>query len=212
MSGEQRHDDGGLPTRYVRIAAVVGGVILIVGVAIAVGSAGGKKAAPVKATASSVPAVSAPGAPPPVASSPSTQPSVSPTPAHPVVRWHGTVTVSGPDSHKDLDSIPPRTYERDSDVRGSWLYTSITSDSDGVQIALVQSGDRLGFTQCRDEVYTNGTDQDTDSLQRGDVLCVLTSQGRIARLTTVSAGRPHLSTPVVRFDVTVWDPPQTGAG
>jgi hypothetical protein len=120
--------------------------------------------------------------------------------------------VSGPDAHKDLDSIPPRTYARDSDVRGHWLHTSITSDSVGVQIALVtKSGTPLGFTQCRDEVYANGSDQDTDSLQPGDELCILTSQGRIAHLTTASADVPDL-VPIVKFTVTVWDPPQQTRG
>jgi hypothetical protein len=123
-----------------------------------------------------------------------------------VVRWQGTVTVSGPDAHKDLDSIPPQTYQRDADINGDWLKTTLSPDGSGVQLALLKSGTSPGFEACRDAVLANGNNSDID-VQTKDTLCVLTSQGRVALLRTTRATQTSTD-PIDKFTVTVWDPPQ----
>ncbi|MGH3378802.1 MAG: hypothetical protein ACRDP6_29150 [Actinoallomurus sp.] len=205
---EPDHGDhgGGLSNRHVRIAGIAGGAVLIVGLAVAVGTAGGSRPAAhqtkTPAPPTSAPPLAVASTPPPLASS---APS---TPARPVVRWHGTVTVSGPDAHKDLDSNPPQTFPQDADLNGDWLTTALKADSDGVQFAL-SSTPSPGFPACREAVATNGVDH-LEQVRNGDVLCLLTSQGRVARLRTLEATQTSGS-PVLKFDVTVWDPP-TRAG
>lgn len=187
---------------------MVGGVVLIGGLAIAVGTAGGKRAP--DRTATPAPATSIlQAAPPAVSGPPSPTGAPSPSSARPVVRWHGTVTVSGPDAHKDLDSVPPRTYTRDSDVRGDWLTPTIKSDTSRVQFAVLKSGTAAGFTACRDAVAANGSDRDVD-LVTGDVVCLVTSQGRVAMLRTTRATQTSTD-PILTFTATVWDPPQPSA-
>jgi hypothetical protein len=181
---------------------------VIVGLAVAIGTASGSRPAVGRsASPSPSPASSAPSLPP-AASVPPPSGTPSPTSTRVTVRWHGTLTLSGSSAHKDLDSIPPRTYPRDSDIRGNWLHTSVTTDAEGTQLALVTDG-TPDAARCRDEVAANGTDQWSDSLQAGDVVCITTSQGRIARLTVLSAEVPDV-VPVLKFDVTVWDPPVAG--
>ncbi|MCO6011726.1 hypothetical protein NE236_42950 [Actinoallomurus purpureus] len=203
--------NGTISTRQLRIAALAGGAVLIVGLAIAVGTAGGGKPAPspspspsrTSGAAAVPPATNPPQVPPPAASTPPPTGGASPTPTTPVVRWHGPVTVSGPDADRDLDSVPPRTYPQDADLTGHWLETTIKAVGSGVQIAVTTG--TPGYRQCRDTAAANGADH-TERLGAGDVLCVITSQGRIARLITKDATQTS-SDPIIKFDVTVWDPP-----
>lgn len=187
------------PALRAPIAAAIGGLILTIGLFLVLGSGTGRKHHTAqKATIHSI--------------APRDQPVISPSaqpPATPVsvsIRWHGTVTVSGPDSHRDLDAIPPRTDARESDLNGDWLETTIDADAPGVQIAtLPQSAALPGYKQCHDAVYSNGTDH-TEQLETGDVLCVVTSARRIARLKVTRAEQTSLD-PIVKFSVTIWDPP-----
>jgi hypothetical protein len=199
------HHDG-LSTRHVRIAAVAGGAVLIIGLAVAIGTASGSRPKPHPTSAAPAPSTSAPSVPPPVASGPPVSPTAAPStaPAHPVVRWHGTVTWTGPDVNRDLDSIPPRASGRDADVAGDTFETTLNAASDGVQLAVVTG--KSGFQQCRDAVAANGDDH-TGSLHDGDVVCVLTSQGRVARLRVLHAALTFPAA-TVKADATVWDPPQ----
>jgi hypothetical protein len=194
---------GGLSNRHVRIAGIAGGAVLIVGLAVAVGTAGGSRPA-AHQTKTPTPSTSAL---PPIAASPAPPPQVSAPPSTPtrsVVRWHGTLTVSGPDAHRDLDSNPPQTFEQDADLNGDWLTTALKTDSDGVQIAL-SSTPSPAFAACREAVATNGVDH-LEQVRKGNVLCLLTSQGRVARLRALEATQTSTE-PVLKFDVTVWDPP-----
>jgi hypothetical protein len=207
VSKPDHHD--GLPTRHVRIAAVAGGAVLIIGLAVAIGTASGSRPKPHHTGAAPAPSTSAPSVPPPVTSgppatpAPTAVPSTPPVPA-PVVRWHGRLTVDGPDADRDLDSVPPRTSDHDADLTGSTFETTLTGVADGVQFATLTG--KSGFPQCRDAVVANGTDH-TGSLHDGDMVCVLTSQGRVARLRVLHAalGFPAAT---IKADVTVWDPPQ----
>lgn len=205
--------DGGLPTRYVRIAAVAGGAVLIVGLAVAVGTAGGEKPkhkqtptpALARTQSTTAPASTSPqptDVPPVVSGSPSTSSSSAPA-SGPLVRWHGTVIVNGPGAHKDLDSVPPRMDKRESDITGDTFETHLHAGADGVQLAKVTG--KPGYQQCRDAVPANGTDRAED-LQNGDVVCLLTSRGRVARLRVLYAAHSFPAA-TVKAGVTVWDPP-----
>ncbi|MEV0398779.1 hypothetical protein [Actinoallomurus sp. NPDC050550] len=188
------------PNRRVAIAAAIGGLILTIGLALTLkGDGTGHHDTPTT-TVTLTPTYTRQI---PLASPTTTTPA---TPIKPVIRWHGTVTVNGPSAYRDLDSIPPRTDQRDADINGDWLETTLSAASTNVQIALLQTGGTLpGFDQCRQTAFANGSDH-TEELQTGDVLCVLTSQGRIARLKTIRAEQTF-SDPILKFSVTIWDPP-----
>ena len=205
-----RPNDGTPPPRNLRILITVGAVV-IVGLAVAVGTAGGHRPAPERTGAAAAPTTRAPQASPPAPSSPSpaTTGSTSPAPSTPPsVRWHGTLTVSGPDAHEDLDSVPPRARSTDPDLNGDWLTPTLSADSDGVLIAVVSGGGALPrFGRCRDAVVARGIDETPAPLHVGDVTCVITSQGRVARLRMTRATMTSTD-PIVTATVTVWDPPQ----
>lgn len=199
-------DDDVSSIRGVRIAAVVGGVVLIIGLAFAVGTAGGNQPTPTPSTAT--PAAAAPPSSPPAAvSSPPT--ATAPTPTRPVVRWRGRLTVSGPSAERDLDFVPPRTNEADDDLTGDFATTDLYAES-GAQVARLTSG-TPGFARCRDVGLADGTEE-IERVQEGDVLCVITSQGRVALLKATYASSLDGLRPVLRFTVTVWDPPQGQPG
>lgn len=203
---ELKSAEEGTPTNTFRtpIAAAVAALILTLGLFLALGTGNHH---PHAKNATPAPPVTTPQATPTIPAPPFVTTPFPTTPAAPIIvaeRWHGTVTVSGPDSHKDLDNIPPRTSARDGDLNGDWLETTITADSPTVQIAVLPGGGTLpGYGKCRDIAYANGSDH-TEQLKAGDVLCVITSDGRIARLKTVRAEQTSTD-PVVRFNVTVWD-------
>lgn len=185
-------------------AALIGGTVIAIGAALALG--GGTENGHKAETAPTMPAL--PPTPtivarpdPTLIPTPTNAP---PTPIRPHLRWKGTVMVSGPDTHRDLDSIPPRTSPDDSDLNGSWLETYIRSDSPKVQISVLHGGNPT-YSQCRNAALADGSEQ-TPELDSGDVLCVYTSQGRIARLTTVFAEQTS-GDPIVKFHAVIWDPP-----
>lgn len=194
-------EDDGYPNRRVLIAAVIGGIMLTIGMALAF-TGGDSKRTPTPAV-SLTPSISNTRIIPVPVAPPTTVPA---TPVKPVVRWNGTVTLNGPDSDKDLDSIPPRTHVGGADITGHWLETTLTAESANTQIAILPpSAPAPGFAQCRTAALATGTRQ-TQEIETGDVLCVLTSEGRIARLKTIKATQTSLD-PVLTFRVTVWDPP-----
>lgn len=189
-------------TRRALGAALIGGTVLAIGAALALGSANGHKPepAPTAPTLPSSPTSTAQHSPT-LAPAPTNAP---PTPVRPHVRWKGIVMVSGPDTHRDLDSIPPRTSSEDSDLNGRWLETDVRADSSRVQIAVLHGG-TPGYSQCRNAAFADGSEE-TPDLNTGDVLCVYTSQGRIARLTTLYAEQTS-GDPIVKFRAVIWDPP-----
>ncbi|MFE3454978.1 hypothetical protein ACFXJ8_39250 [Nonomuraea sp. NPDC059194] len=123
-----------------------------------------------------------------------------------MVRWRGTVVVTGLYDHTDLDSAPPRSA-RDlpgADIVGDWIATTLKAADGRVRLA------RLGeaspsWRTCRDAAAAEGGQQ-VERVQAGDVLCALTSDGRVALLRVVAATQ-LTSPPQVRMKVTVWDPP-----
>ena len=214
----QEADDG---LRHVRIAGAVGAVVLVVVLAVAVavvrGGSGDDQSAgtpaPSASSAARPPAAAAasptapssaapPAAPTPSASSPS-------APSGPVVRWRGTVTVNGPSARRDFDAVPPRTSTRDGepDVWADVLRPLLKAE-DGVTLAVMEPGARPDAVRCRDEAAAAGSDR-TEQLAEGDVVCLLTSQGRVARLITEDA-RQTSTSPRLTFAVVVWDMPAGG--
>lgn len=199
-------DTGSTPqSRRALGAALIGGTILAIGAVLASGSGNMHKpeSVPTITVPPSSPTIvtrhdpSPPWATPPPTNAP-------PTLVKPIIRWKGTLTINGPDTHRDLDAIPPRTNIEESDLNGSWLETDIKADSNNVQIAVLHGG-TPGYAQCRDAAFTRGSDH-TEELKWGDVLCVHTSQGRTARLVTVLAAHAF-NDPILEFHATIWDPP-----
>ena len=196
--------DNAAPSRRVPIVALTGGAILVLGAFLAMGT-GHDTEPPNNATA--VPINSPPKTTFTTPATPQSPTAVtSPNPVDVHVRWHGFVTVHGLDAHKDLDGTPPRTDKMDGDLTGDWLETTIKADLPTVQIAVLTGVKQLPtYKKCRDSALARGSAY-TEEISTGDVLCVVTSQGRIARLRTVRATQLSLE-PIVEFDVTVWDPP-----
>lgn len=191
------------------VVGLAGAAVLLVLVAltVVVGSSGGgdddgdRAAAPVRTvtvSASATPSSSVPGtapaAPAPTASA--TSPAASPGP---VEVWHGTVTVNGPGAERDFDATPPRQDIPNADVRGDWLRPLLVGLS-GTQLA-VTSG-HPDATACRDAVSATG-DSKTERLSVGDVVCLMTSGDRVARLITQRAEQTSTS-PRMTFDAVVW--------
>lgn len=196
------HEEEAPPALRAPITAGIAGLIITIGIFLILGTGTGDKHPSPRQSAIASPKATMPPNQPVFSSSPS----ATPTSVKPYVRWHGTVTVSGPDAHRDLDAIPPRTNDRESDINGEWLETIIRADTPSVQIAVLPHNGKLpGYTQCGNAAFSNGSDE-TEQLEIGDVLCVLTSQRRIARLKTIRAYQTS-SDPIVKFSATVWDPP-----
>ena len=210
--------------RRVWVAGAVGAVVLIVVLFVAfavVGGSGGDSgdgdgsADPHAASASSSsrsPAAAA--VPSPTVSAPSPTPSLPPSPrpsegSAPRVVWRGTLRVDGPRARRDLDRVPPRLSERDGepDVRGDWLKTLLEAES-GAQVAVVEPGTRPGAVECRDAAAAEGSDE-TEPLAEGDVVCVLTAAGRVARLVTTHAAQTSTA-PTLTFAAVLWDVPGGG--
>ena len=205
LNDEMTHEEElSYPSRRAPIAALLAGLILTIAAFLVLGSGIGNPAHKGKTTIVTPP-TSAPQTPQPPSALPS-HPTYSPTPVAVSVRWKGTITVHGIDAHKDLDAIPPRSDPLKSDLNGDWLETTLSADSSSAQIAVLPSGGQTpGYTKCRDSAYASGSDY-TEELSAGDVLCVITSQGRIARLITVRATQTSLE-PIVTFKAVIWDPP-----
>ncbi|WP_242911524.1 hypothetical protein [Actinomadura terrae] len=209
---------GGLPRRQVGIAAAaVGAVLVLVLVVVAVtrsgggdgGSGGPEVAAVTQTVTASPPVASAPGvAPSSSAPSPGPSPGVtgSPSATTPVRRWAGVLTVEGPSSRRDLDAVPPSTstHAGTPDIRGDWLRTILKGESDA-RLAVLEPGARPDARACQDAAAATGTTDQTDPLDEGDVVCVITAGGhRVARLVTVLATQTS-TTPKLSFDAVLWD-------
>ncbi|WP_147425479.1 hypothetical protein [Bailinhaonella thermotolerans] len=211
----------GIPDRHLHLVAAAIGVIVVVGLVGVIWSLsrrGDPPSVPPAAVSSpaagppqaaSPPAAQASTAPPPV---PSAVPTAAPSPpavARPVVRWRGEVTVSGLYAHTDLDAVPVRTARglRGADIVGDWLATSLTATAPGVRLAPASEASP-GLDSCRDAVLAGGAEE-IARVRTGDVLCAITSEGRVARLRATHAVQTS-GRPVVQLAVTVWDPPQAG--
>lgn len=206
--------DRGLNAKNLRTAAIAGGVSLVAGLFTLVmcsgGDDGGESPTAARTTVTATVSASAPPGPataPPGPSASSSSASSSPSaPPSPRVRWRGTLRVNGPHAQEDLDQTPPRVSERsgEADIRGDWLKTQLKAMSDA-RIAVLPPGGRPGATQCRDAALASG-ESITDSLREGDVVCVVTSPGRVVRLVTQHATQTSTA-PELTFSVTVWDVP-----
>lgn len=204
--------DGG--DRTVRIAAISGGVVLAVaaGLAVVVATSSGgsddEASAPPSPTAASSPAASA-AAPPtttPVTPTPTTA-APSATASGPVQRWSGTLTLEGPRALRDLDTVPPSATTRDDlyDVRGDWLKPIIQTGS-GAQVAVLDPGTRSDARACQEAASASGGAQ-TETLHAGDVVCVATAQGRVAKLVIRTATQTS-TRPRVVATTTIWEVPR----
>lgn len=206
MPDHDRSTGTGLTMQHVGIAGAVGAVLLglVVAVAIAVtpdddGGGPDKRgaAAPPRST------TAAPSSP-----AGSAAPKPSPTITAPVVRWRGMVLLKGARTERDLDTIPPRLSERarEADIRGDWLQPLVKAEWDA-QVMLMRPRSEPSALRCRDALATEGSDG--VAVDEGDVVCLSTTAGRVARLTIVEA-RITLSSPIVRARVVIWDMPATG--
>lgn len=211
--------------RSIWLAAGVGGVVLVLALALALivgDSGGGKKHQAAPSAAASAPSapvtvtVTAPATPAPSASSPASPSAPVPSgsaPAGPgatTPTWTGTVTMVGPSSDRDLDSVPPRAVEGGStgDIRGDWLEPVLHSTGSG-QVAQLPAGAPSGPAQCAAAIASSSSNR-TETLRPGDVVCVDTGAGHVARLVVVRATQSSTS-PTLEFKATVWPAPQ-GAG
>lgn len=198
-----------LPSEKLRIPLIVIGAIAVTallmwGILRGQGDDKRQAAATSPSPASSTPAGTAavPPSGPPSAPATSTKPTKPAKPAKPEVTWHGSLTIHGIAAY-DLDADPPARHDRYGDIRGDFLETTLSSTVDGAYLA-VTSGDP-GFRTCQSRA-ANGTDE-TDTLSPGDVVCVQTDGGHVARLKITTAHQTA-SDPVVAASVTVWQPPQ----
>ncbi|MGI5208973.1 hypothetical protein ACQEU6_46345 [Spirillospora sp. CA-108201] len=193
--------------RHVWIAGAVGAVLLVAVLAVAFAVTSGDGGGPDKRAAAAPPAerTTAPPPAPSASPAPSAPAASSALPAAPVVRWRGTLTLDGPSAERDLDVTPPRLSERSGvpDIRGDWLKPMVEAESDA-HVVLMRPGSEPGAARCRDAAATEGTDE--VEVDEGDVVCVLTAAGRVARLTIVEA---HMTStaPIVRARVVIWEMP-----
>lgn len=184
-----------------QVAAVALSIVLTLGLFLALGNITHKR----KTTnATAVPprptiTVTVPSAAPsPSMTARSPSPSI---PARASIRWRGTLTLSGYGDYKDLDAVPPRKSEKGADVRGDPTDPKVNGFGD-VQIASV--GKRLlPAAECATAAYAQGADN-SELLEKGDVLCVATSAGHVARLQTIDS-RMDIFVPVTQFRVVVWN-------
>ena len=194
----------GLSRRQIQIAAVAVGAVLVAGAASTLAAPGthssaGQNPPPSSPAATPVLPPSAPATALPPAPSASRTP--SPAAKRPAVRWRGTLTVSGPDAHRDLDAVPPQTrpHGAGSDLTGDWLDTILKGDGRGVRLAPLEGPPSR--KACRTAALTADTDElDIDT---GDVVCVITSAGRLAALTATTATMTSTD-PIMAFTVIVW--------
>lgn len=202
----------GLTARHVRIAGAVSAVVLVLLLAVAVAvTSGGGGGGPDKAAAgpaSTTKVTPSAIAPPPASSaapssSPSSTPTTTPTTA-PSVVWKGALSVNGPAVMRDLDAVPPRQDPDEADLTADWLETILKSKGDA-QLAVVKG--HPGAAECRDAAAADGSDE-AGPLDEGDVVCVATTGGHVARLTTVEAHQTATA-PVLRFSAVIW---QVGSG
>ncbi|HLV71736.1 MAG TPA: hypothetical protein VKY91_03045 [Vulgatibacteraceae bacterium] len=195
-------------------AALAGGVVVValVGLTLLVATSGDDGEDPQAAASPSrepaTPSAAAPAAPPATAV-PSPGAPDSAAPARPVKRWSGELTLNGPRTRRDLDTVPPRASTRagEPDIRGDWLKTLVEAES-GALVALMKPESRPGALACRDAAASTGSDE-TDPVDTGDVVCVLTARGTVARLVITDASQTSTS-PTITADVVIWSVPGAG--
>jgi hypothetical protein len=210
------------PGRRVALAAAATGAIVAVGAVVLVAApTGGPAVRSVKGGRSAPPSsVQAPptDSPGPVPTQPAASPSANPSPVptasrartpaaktpKPRVRWHGRLTLNGPSSDLDLDAVPPHIDQSGADIYGAFLEPQIAAESDDVRLAVLTSGHHLPtYAQCRDSVAVSGISR-TEDLTPGDVVCVKTDRGAIARLE-ITRGVQTSTNPIVAFILTIWE-------
>ena len=89
-------------------------------------------------------------------------------------------------------------------LRGDWLTTVLEGEGD-TQLAVLPGGARPGARACRDAALAEGASE-TEPLHEGDVVCLVTGTGRVARLVTVHAAQTS-TRPTLTFSVVMWDVP-----
>jgi serine/threonine protein kinase len=191
------------------ISAAVGAILVVVPVTAAFldkdsgqANTGAVSPSPGPAT---VPPTSSAASGPPTSAAESTPALPNPLPtSSPRVRWRGTLNVNGIDAKEDLDAAPPQisTRKGEPDVRGDWLRTELVAIPPA-RIAPLPPGDSPEPTACRTAAMTAGPSR-TPALDTGDAVCVVTSLGRVAILTTKHASQTTTD-PKLTFSVTIWE-------
>lgn len=190
------------------IAAVIAAVLIIVPVTASFLDGGSGQAD----TGAVAPSPGPTTVPPTSSTFPSPAPAAEPTPAlpqplptsSPKIRWRGTLNVNGIEAREDLDTAPPQisTRKGEPDVRGDWLRTELIAIPPA-RIALLAPGDPPEPTACRTAAMTAGQSR-TPALDTGDAVCVVTSLGQVAILTTKHASQTSTA-PKLTFSVTIWE-------
>ncbi|SED88215.1 hypothetical protein [Streptomyces sp. TLI_105] len=132
-----------------------------------------------------------------------TSPTPAPTPAG-TVQWQGALAIAYAES-KDLDSTPPEESEINSDndfsvyPLGSHM---LRPESGAKAVVWETSGKVPSYQDCAGVVGTLATTTDM-KLKTGLVVCALTNDGRVARLTVKELAGQASDTRGV-FDVVVW--------
>jgi hypothetical protein len=208
--GDDERDDERGPLLGCAALGVGAVVVLLVLLAVVASCSPDDDGRPRKAAPSSsapVPATvtvtaTSPGGPP---SAPASAPTSSPAARPARVAWSGPIALTDGDGPaRDLDATPPRTLTaaQGGDIQGTWFNPGITGLS-GTKVATVEARTRPGARECREAVETAGTRR-TDTLEDGDVVCVLTSAGRVGRLV-VTAARSRAGQATVTLHATLWD-------
>jgi hypothetical protein len=196
--------------RTLTLGAAAVGVLLAIGAVLLLTGPAAHHTA-LRGGTSPAPTTSAPNTPIPAqrqTPSPTANPSPTITPSHPAapkprVVWHGKITLNGPASDLDLDTIPPSINEREADIFGAFLEPRIVTESDDVQISVLPNPRHAPtYRQCRDSVALSGLSR-TQDLSPGDVVCVKTTHGAIARLQ-ITRGVQTSDNPIVTFTTTIW--------
>ncbi|MEU8347861.1 DUF4282 domain-containing protein [Spirillospora sp. NPDC048832] len=210
LGGDLAEEDGAVKPWW--FAALAGGVVLValVGLTVLVATGGGEDdesaAAPSPGPATVTVTASAPAAPP--AAAPSASASASPTapssaarPPGPTVRWSGRVRIVGTDE-RDLDAVPPRLDSRGADVKSD-PFEKLVKGVGRAQVALSEPGSHPDAQDCQETAAAAGSSA-VGPVRAGDVVCVLTGDGRVARLMVTHATLDGVR-PTITADATIWD-------
>jgi hypothetical protein len=128
------------------------------------------------------------------------------------VRWEGNTAIHGGITpNQDLDQIPPRPIEQSSD--GDVFTSNIGSDgspygyinsgleSKATVAVWTGTGPPPDYAKCRETALAQAVPQ--AQLRKGNIVCVKTSDGRIARLTVTSINERNVT---MTFNTVVWEP------
>jgi hypothetical protein len=184
------------------LAALIAGVFTLVAARGSGGDSGPTPAAAGRSTTQTVATTGTAGA--------ATTPPGTTTPAvaDAEIRWQNQLAMQSTinSDRMDLDALPPRLVQGS---KGDLDALSVTDDATlgravegDATVAQFTGNGAPAFAVCRDTALAQGV-AEVRGVAAGAVLCVKTTEGRIARLTVKKIdGRSH----TITFDALVWAP------